>query len=88
MGMDMVTEIIAFVATPHALAAVSIIVNIVLWRALQAESLAKDKLYERYVETVTEIIGDYHDFAHTLDEYVDVARKSEDRTAPPDVDQG
>lgn len=86
MGMDMVTEIIAFVATPHALAAVSIIVNIVLWRALQAESLAKDKLYERYVETVTEIIGDYHDFAHTIDEYVDVARKSEDRTAPPDVD--
>lgn len=77
-----------FVATPYSVATFSVIVNIVLWRALQAESTAKDNLYERHVETVVEIIGDYHDFAHTLDEFVEVAKQAEEARARGDVDEG
>ena len=64
-------QIGGFIATPYSVATFSVIVNIVLWRAYQKESGAKDDLYEKFVGTVTEIIGDYHDFAHTLDRYVE-----------------
>lgn len=72
--MSLFTEIVGFVATPHAVAAFSVIVNIVLWRALNKESVAKDSLYEKYLTSLVEIISDYHEFAHTIDAYVETQR--------------
>ena len=73
-GMDfssIFTPIIEAVTTPGAVAAFSVIVNIILWRAFRKESIAKDELYEKYLASLVEIVGDYHEFAHTLDRYVE-----------------
>lgn len=82
------TEVIGFVATPHAVAAFSVIVNIVLWRAFREEAKGKDDLYEKYVGSLVEIVGDYHDFAHTLDRYVEAqVSRREGRDEERSVDE-
>lgn len=86
----LLTQIIGFVATPHAVAAFSVIVNIVLWRALQKALAEKDGLYDRFIAVVVEIIGDYHEFAHTLDRYVEAQagrRESAEEDRRVDVDR-
>ena len=66
------SDIIQAVTTPGAVAAFSVAANVVLWRAYQKESKSKDDLYEKYVGSLVEIVGDYHEFAHTLERYVEV----------------
>ena len=79
-------QIGSFIATPYSVATFSVVVNVVLWRAYQKESGAKDELYEKFLASVTEIIGDYHDFAHTLDRYVE--RQVEARAEASRLDSG
>lgn len=92
-GMDfssIFTPIIQAVTTPGAVAAFSVIVNIILWRAYQKESHSKDELYEKYVGSLVEIVGDYHDFAHTLDRYVEAQtarRKNDEAERSVDADR-
>lgn len=83
--MELLEQIIGFVATPHAVAAFSVFVNVVLWRAFREESKSKDELYEQYVGKLVEIVGDYHEFAHTLDRYVEA--QSSKVEARGDIDE-
>lgn len=84
------TPIIEAVTTPGAVAAFSVIVNIILWRAFRKESQEKDDLYEKYVGSLVEIVGDYHEFAHTLDRYVEAQtarRQSNEAERSVDADR-
>lgn len=84
---SVLTEVIGFVATPHAVAAFSVIVNVVLWRAFRQEAKEKDVLYERYIASHAEIIGDYHEFAHALERYVEVQSARRDEAQRIDADR-
>lgn len=59
------------------LGALAIVALIVVWREWRKDAAAKDALYEKYTSHVSEIIGDYHEFAHTIDRWVDYEEEKE-----------
>lgn len=74
----------ALAGSTGVLGALAIIALLAVWREWRKEAAAKDALYEKYVNRVSEIVGDYHEFAHTIDRWVDHEEeqaRSEDRSA-------
>jgi hypothetical protein len=72
--MELLKELGSFIQLPYALTAFAVFVNFILWRTLEKERDEKDALYEKYVETLLQQTGKYHEFAHALDRYVTAVR--------------
>lgn len=53
--------------TAGVVGGLAIVALIFVWREWRKEAQQKDELYERQLQRETEILGDYHDFAHVLE---------------------
>lgn len=66
------------VDTAGIIGAFTSVALVFIWREWRKEAAAKDALYAAYIDRLVGLIGDYHEFAHSLERYVQI-REAEAR---------